>query len=69
MTLSKFHWEPSDVKLAACVTCKHKSPFGPTCAAFPEGIPNEILDAENDHRESFPGDHGIRYEPMDVEIK
>ena len=33
------------------------------CAAFPEGIPSPLLDASADHRESYPGDRGIRFEP------
>jgi hypothetical protein len=34
------------------------------CAAFPDGIPKDISYGENDHRKPFPGDHGIRYEPV-----
>ena len=33
------------------------------CDAFPEGIPKAFWEANPDHREPFPGDHGIRYEP------
>ncbi len=36
-----------------------------TCAAFPDGIPQEILDGVNDHHDAYPGDHGIQFEPMD----
>lgn len=46
----------------ACWTCVHKSTTGPTCTAFPDGIPEEILDGRNQHREAYPGDNGIRYE-------
>ena len=33
------------------------------CEAFPDGIPQDILGAENDHTEAFRGDHGVRFEP------
>jgi len=32
------------------------------CAAFPDGIPNEIAYGKNKHAKPFPGDHGIQYE-------
>jgi len=57
--------------LPQCLRCKHFQPpprTGPApyaCAAFPAGIPREILLAEHDHRRPFPGDHGIRFEPRD----
>jgi len=34
------------------------------CAAFPSGIPQPILDGKNDHRTSYPGDHGIQFEAI-----
>lgn len=58
--------EPLDfsaLQSAPCVTCRRKSPFGPSCAAFPEGIPEPILDGSNQHRAPYPGDHGLLYDP------
>ena len=34
------------------------------CDAFPDGIPEEIAGGTFDHRNAFPGDRGIRLEPM-----
>jgi hypothetical protein len=52
-----------------CLDCKHldrSDPKGPTrCAAFPVGIPVEILLSRRDHRGPHPGDRGIRFEPAD----
>lgn len=48
-----------------CFDCRHFdwSSQVAICAAFPEGIPGEILTDEFDHRKPHPGDHGIRFEP------
>jgi len=51
----------------SCGGCKHldlhtafDEPY--KCAAFPDGIPDEIWLGENDHRNPYPGDHGLQYE-------
>lgn len=49
-----------------CVDCELAQP-GPNgelvCAAFPDKIPEEILEGEFDHRDNFPGDGGITFVP------
>lgn len=52
-----------------CWDCKHFEGYDPdkdasVCAAFPDGIPRPIIDGEIEHREPFPGDRGIRFEPV-----
>lgn len=32
------------------------------CAAFPDGIPDEITTGKNMHLKPYPGDHGVQYE-------
>jgi hypothetical protein len=49
-----------------CDTCKHlRSQAFHNCAAFPDGIPMEIWNGRNDHRQPFAGDNGIQYEPKE----
>ena len=48
-----------------CGSCKHHVPMTLTCKAFPVGIPRELICGRWDHRESYPGDNGILYEPRD----
>lgn len=52
-----------------CWNCKNfngENPAAQTCAAFPKGIPTEIWNGENSHTTPFPGDKGIRFEPIQV---
>lgn len=49
-----------------CLACKHWDPESPmVCAAFPDGIPQEIIDGQADHDEPVDGDHGIQFEPSE----
>jgi len=54
-----------------CMTCKHFRPQkGMVCEAFPDDIPDAILEEEFNHTNPWPDaespqDNGIRYEPLD----
>lgn len=51
-----------------CTGCKHYNDgdtVGILCGAFPQGIPDAILLHGEDHRQPFPGDHGIQFEPRE----
>ena len=47
-----------------CIECVHYK-GGIKCSAFPKRIPDEITEHQHDHRKPYPGDNGIRYEPID----
>ncbi len=47
-----------------CTYCKHAEGFR-SCKAFRrERIPLTIWCGDNDHREPYPGDGGIHFEPV-----
>lgn len=35
------------------------------CFAFPDGIPEDILNGEFDHKKPHEGDHGIQFEQVE----
>ena len=47
-----------------CCICKHEREFG--CDAYLDGIPYDLAADIHDHRQPYPGDHGIRWEPKDA---
>jgi hypothetical protein len=56
-----------------CFDCKHLARFRPGelshCTAFPDEIPDDIFKNRHDHRQPYPGDHGIRFEPSESAIR
>lgn len=38
----------------ACINCKHANLSAGTCAAFPDGIPREVISGDNQHTEPLP---------------
>lgn len=56
--------DESAIILPQCVYCVHLAP-GMRCAAYPDGIPQEIRKNLVDHRERYPGDHGIGFTPAE----
>ncbi len=52
-----------------CYDCLHfRSAEAGRCAAFPDQIPGKIWSGKSLHREPFPGDHGILFEPRMTEF-
>ena len=51
-----------------CFECMHldrSASFNPIrCHAFPDEVPIPIQMDKHDHRKPYPGDHGIRFEPI-----
>jgi hypothetical protein len=63
-------WEdPVPLSSPVCTYCRHlKRDYKErTCAAFPDGIPMEIWLGQNDHRQPYADDDGIRFAPMTEE--
>jgi len=56
--------KPNDLRVSQCTFCAHRSPDGTRCKAYPKSIPVELLYNEHDHRLEFPGDNGVRYQPI-----
>jgi hypothetical protein len=52
----------------SCCSCRYRTANPLFCTAFPEGIPTAILAGEHDHKNPFPGDHGLAYRPKNVQL-
>ena len=63
----KHRWDDeileNEIKL--CNDCKHKWLHEIKCDAFPDGIPDDVLCCDLDHRKPIDGDHGIQFEPKE----
>jgi hypothetical protein len=50
-----------------CRFCKNLyDTLARTCAAFPRGVPPEIWSGEDKHLAPWPGDHGIRFDAVEI---
>ena len=49
---------------AFCVHFNENDSENITCAAYPEGIPEDIVLGTNDHRAPVKGDHGLQFSPL-----
>jgi hypothetical protein len=58
---------PMTKTIPHCLWCKHLKP-GLNCDAFPERIPDAIIDGLDSHVAAYPGDHGIRFELKDGDV-
>ncbi len=53
--------------IPVCVECIHWDVGEETCNAFSRAIPDDIFIFGNPHTNPFPGDGGIRFEPIEEE--
>ena len=65
--MSRFWGSPDEQHSPQCNKCKYHHSGEFTCDVYPDRIPDEILLNKADHRNPYPGDHGIRFEPLEEE--
>ena len=64
MNRDRMGWQRGDsIAVSQCVSCARKR-AGVRCEAYGDrDIPAAILMNRHDHREAYPGDHGLRFDP------
>ena len=63
------NFHEGEIGISQCVWCRHRRADGRTCSAFPDGIPEAIVNNRHDHRHAYDGDGGLTFEPEVVEIE
>jgi hypothetical protein len=51
---SKFVWGEYSFHIPKCNSCKHYTGWA-KCSAFPDGIPDQILEGKNNHKKPLEG--------------
>jgi len=54
--------KPGFTVVGICHLCARRTSVW-ACAAFPDGIPRDVLIGKINHRLPTPGDRGLRFEP------
>jgi|WetSurMetagenome_2_1015567.scaffolds.fasta_scaffold457808_2 hypothetical protein len=60
------------VPVPLCMSCKFfnmnptEEDYGLKCKAFPDGIPDAIINSRIIHTTAYPGDNGIVFEPVTI---
>ena len=57
----------SGTLFSQCMLCTRLDQPGAVCEAFPNGIPNAILENRLDHRKRIAGDQGVTFQ-LDPEV-
>ena len=60
-------YQSSSIRIIDCLYCKHfigklTGNDAPSCKAFKEGIPQNILAGDRKHTKPYKGDGGIQFE-------
>jgi hypothetical protein len=58
--MSSFVGTPEEIIFPICNKCDRYFADG-TCSAFPDGIPDEIMNGFNNHSAPYPGDRGFQF--------
>lgn len=67
--LDKEHANSVAAASPTCFFCRHhedREISERACSAFPDGIPLEIWNGQNDHKSPYPGDNGIRFTSIQI---
>jgi len=49
-----------------CISCKNYDRYSHSCEAFGTEIPPDIISGIFNHTKPYPGDHGIRFEKLEL---